>query len=647
MRSLHIKFLKSLLLVICLGMIANLVACGGSSSKTTTPPPPPPTVSIAATSGSSQSAAVGAAFTNPLVATVTTGGTPTKGVTVTFTAPSSGASGTFAGGVNTATTDANGKATSPAFTANSTAGTYTVTASVSGASTPASFSLTNTAGRPTTLADGNYVFSITGTDTNSSGSSFANAGSFTVASNVITGGREDYSDKAFEAFEETITGGTVASTTDANLEITLTFTPITGDPRTSGTTVLHASLVTTSKALLMEYDGWAAGTGELDLQATSLAAPSSSYAFYMNGGDFYGPPISLGGLINVDGTGTVSGAGSIFDINDSCDKHLPCTAATYFGQTLAANVGTVTGPDQFGYVVFQLPADCTNVATDHNLCNGGPTGTGGASLIIDGYMIDATHIRIIEDWFDDSLGAYVAGTAIGQTSAASVAGSTYVVGLQGNDSNGALQVAGQLAFASSGNAVSGNLSYNDRVLTSAQGGANVSGTFSVNSSGIVSVTGLTDGTVTFDDLQLYLTGDGHAFVISMDSTAATNPDEMAGLSHLQAASTFTVASVSGTYALDLVGVPAAATEGDALGAFFSDGSSTITGYQDQNDPFVPSLVANNMFTNTYASTATNGVFGVKNSGGTFNATVYLIDGTQGVLIENDTTGLTLGYFTNQ
>ena len=66
---------------------------------------------------------------------------------VTFTAPASGASGTFAGRrAATATTNSSGVATAAAFTANATAGSYSVTASVSGVATPASFSLTNTAG---------------------------------------------------------------------------------------------------------------------------------------------------------------------------------------------------------------------------------------------------------------------------------------------------------------------------------------------------------------------------------------------------------------------------------------------------------------------------------------------------------------------
>ena len=105
----------------------------------------PAIYAVTATSGTPQSTTVGTAFANRLVVTVTSGGNPASGVTVTFTAPTSGASGTFAGGINTATTNGSGAATSGVFTANATAGAYAVTASVSG-ETGASFALTNTPG---------------------------------------------------------------------------------------------------------------------------------------------------------------------------------------------------------------------------------------------------------------------------------------------------------------------------------------------------------------------------------------------------------------------------------------------------------------------------------------------------------------------
>jgi hypothetical protein len=135
------------------GLILTLIACAvlpgcGTAGVNNTPE------LIAPTAGTPQSAAVNATYTTPLAGTVTMGGSPVGGAVVTFTAPPTGASGTFAGGTNTATVTASsaGVAAAPAFTANTTAGAYTVTATVAGVSGSASFSLTNTAGTPASIA---------------------------------------------------------------------------------------------------------------------------------------------------------------------------------------------------------------------------------------------------------------------------------------------------------------------------------------------------------------------------------------------------------------------------------------------------------------------------------------------------------------
>ena len=102
---------------------------------------------IAATGGTPQSALINSPFVVPLSSTVTDSkGNPVGGVTVTFRAPASGPSGTFAGGQGTvtATTDSKGVATSPIFTSNGIQGAYTVSALVTGVGQPAVFSLTNT-----------------------------------------------------------------------------------------------------------------------------------------------------------------------------------------------------------------------------------------------------------------------------------------------------------------------------------------------------------------------------------------------------------------------------------------------------------------------------------------------------------------------
>ena len=101
--------------------------------------------------GTPQTATLGSAFATGLqVALSNSDGCPVTstaaGIPVTFSAPSSGASGVFfASGSNTVVVgaDASGAVAAPPFTANTAAGRYTVTASSQYGSL--SFSLTNTA----------------------------------------------------------------------------------------------------------------------------------------------------------------------------------------------------------------------------------------------------------------------------------------------------------------------------------------------------------------------------------------------------------------------------------------------------------------------------------------------------------------------
>ncbi len=118
------------------GFVAKIGTAGGTQQP----------ANVNATSGTSQIAMVGASAPAPMSATVTdSSGNGVPNQTVTFTAPSSGASGSFAGGGSstTATTNSSGVATAAAFTANSTPGSYTVTATVAGVANGASFTLTN------------------------------------------------------------------------------------------------------------------------------------------------------------------------------------------------------------------------------------------------------------------------------------------------------------------------------------------------------------------------------------------------------------------------------------------------------------------------------------------------------------------------
>jgi hypothetical protein len=80
-------------------------------------------------------------FPLPVAVTIMdAGGNPIGGIPVVFTAPATGASGSYSGNTTVAT-DAQGVATAPAFTANGITGSYTLTATAGALS--AMFSMTN------------------------------------------------------------------------------------------------------------------------------------------------------------------------------------------------------------------------------------------------------------------------------------------------------------------------------------------------------------------------------------------------------------------------------------------------------------------------------------------------------------------------
>ena len=101
-------------------------------------------------SGTPQTALINTAFAAPFKARVQEYGVNINGVTVSFSAPASGPSGSFSGS-STVTTDSSGIATAPTFAANGIAGTYNVTATLVGTSLTGIYSLKNIANTTTTV----------------------------------------------------------------------------------------------------------------------------------------------------------------------------------------------------------------------------------------------------------------------------------------------------------------------------------------------------------------------------------------------------------------------------------------------------------------------------------------------------------------
>jgi hypothetical protein len=179
---------------------------------------------IIAVAGSGQTATPGSAFAIALAAKVTDAfGNLIPAIPVTFTAPTTGASGTFAGGVSTVTiaTLSTGIATAPAFTANSTAGQYTVTAGasanpgVTGKSsihpaetslTPASFTLTNGVPPSYTVTANPATLSIVQGQSGTTALTFTPVGGFTGTVSLTCSGLPADADCVFVPAQAVMSG---------------------------------------------------------------------------------------------------------------------------------------------------------------------------------------------------------------------------------------------------------------------------------------------------------------------------------------------------------------------------------------------------------------------------------------------------------
>ena len=251
----------------------------------------PSTASITATAGTPQSATIGTAFGTALQATVkASGGNPVAGVSVTFTAPGTGASGTFAGGSAsyTTSTNASGVATATTFTANATAGgPYNVVASATGASS-ANFALTNTAGTAAT------VTATAGTPQSATiGTAFGTALQATAkdsGGNPVSGVSVTFTAPGTGA-SGTFAGGSASYTTSTNASGVATATTFTANATAGGPYNVVASatgassanfaLTNTAAAIIVTSVQTVANAASGPANSLSLSFPTSTVA-----GDF-------------------------------------------------------------------------------------------------------------------------------------------------------------------------------------------------------------------------------------------------------------------------------------------------------------------------------------------------------------------------
>jgi CSLREA domain-containing protein len=262
------------------------------------------------TGGNNQSAFTLAPFAKPLAATVSSPfGDPVTGGIITFNAPASGASVTFAG-ANTALISATG-AVSVAVRANSSVGSYTVTASATGTNS-ASFTLTNNAVPATSIV----ISSLTSSTTAGVAQTF-----------LVT--LKDGSGNA--AYDYTGTVQFTSSDPIALLPAEYTFTAAD-----AGMHVFSVTLETAGKQSIQVAD---TGNGLLTTKQSVSVLPAVVSAFALSG------------------LGTTTVAGTVEDVRVG--------AVDQFGNSVPTYLGTVRFSSND--VLLSLPANYIFTAADHGV----------------------------------------------------------------------------------------------------------------------------------------------------------------------------------------------------------------------------------------------------------------------------------------
>jgi hypothetical protein len=276
---------------------------------------------------------------------------------------------------------------------------------------------------------GSYAFTFGGID--SKGNPFATVGSFTLDSaGSISSGVEDFNDAGVAYPGLTLTGSVILGTGTAPGTATLTTNSSSAIP---GTLTFDVYPVDATRLKFVENDTAALLGGDAFTQkGASLPSASTAFAFTMAGG--INAPLSVGGLMTLDGVSTVSGGSE--DINDN--GNVPSAPQNFSGSYVAS--GTVGGRTLLTLTAFA-----------------------GATQFV-AYPTASAGLQLLE--LDN--GGLLAGAALAQTAGATLVTSQgYGLGLAAININiggisGAFEEDDIAEFSTTGSAFSGLIDVNDQ-----------------------------------------------------------------------------------------------------------------------------------------------------------------------------------------
>jgi hypothetical protein len=632
--------------LLSLAFVSVLVGCGGGNTLEVHNQPPPPVSSVSITFNPAPTGSIQPGSAVDITAVVTNDPS-NAGVDWTVTCQNTGNCGSL----------------SAAHTSSGQATTYTPPSTLSGNTQTvnivafATADHTQNVDAPITVTgfgnnfNGTYVLQARGVDAIFS-QPYQFAGVIVLDGNGgITSGEQtvnsvDPSLGSLLSKSDPITGGSYFIGTDGRGTITIN----TNDPQigVSGTETFSFVFLSNSQALIIQADFTASASGTMDLQ-TSTVAPSGGYAFVVSGTDLSTLlPTAFGGVFNIDSPNTISGHGSISDqnLNGTMTVQQPLS-------------GTVSNPDSFGAVTIDL-----------NM------GFASAPVQFIGYMVDATHMSLVES--DNASGTgfgSTGGMAIGQgpatgtfTTTAAFSG-TYVFGIPGVDLTENLFGTTPSTFTSvgvftadgTGNLKSGftdtfllqnciQASCNQNFVPGAKISAGFSGTYTVSASG----TGRGRANILnfspkptpgyLPAFVFYLTGNGNPPLL-LDVGDTTNnpqtgfpnyPSVGAGIAYPQSTAPLTF---SGKYGFGLT--QQNGSEADDTGQMTVDAATnTLSGFTDTSSGF-----SGDPLSGSFGAPSANGRFAGSLSGQAFDfldpntssfaVEFYAIDSGHGFFVETD------------
>lgn len=475
------------------------------------------------------------------------------------------------------------------------------------------------------LADGTYVFQIDGL--NSFDDTFT-TGAFVASGGTIVGGEQDTesTDTDYSLLSQ-ITGGSYSPMPDGNIQVSLNVPSLNSQPE-----VLTGTMIAGDTGFVSGVQG-VAGIGTLERQ-TAVATPTGSYALLLNGGEFYDQGPFAAGILNMVAGPAASGTGGLLDVE------------TFQGPGLmVASPSSVSAPDRYGRVLIEVNPDPIEPLTATGLT---------------GYVVDGSRMRLILSGNSENssfMFLNLGGLALGQGanagsfSGASVAGSSYVFAAEGHDQAGPFHLAGTLNF-NAGGSVTGLLNWNVLTGGTAQSPQAFKGTYTVDPTGRLTLSNLTDGANFNYSMHLYLDGKGDGLVLGSDVN-----DQFTGQAFERQATAFSVSSLSGPYGLTAGlyavlpnGVPSSATLTGRINSTPSGNTDTFSGYADLGHgayDFALSGTVSAAGSGIFQGqlTGLNGIVGSSPQPASSlpNAiTIYLIDNTQAIVMETDNTQLLLG-----